>query len=61
MQEEEGPRRRDAFQPRVLDAMGEEDLSAYIGELRGEIARAEAAIQARRAQKLAAAAFFRPG
>lgn len=61
MQEEDGPRRRDAFQPRVLDAMGEEDLAAYIAELQGEIARAEAAIQVRRAQKLAASAFFRPG
>jgi len=60
MAEDDEPRRRDAFQPRSLDAMGEADLAAYITVLQAEIARAEAAILARRAQKLAASAFFRP-
>jgi len=56
---DDAPRRRDAFVPQVLDPMGEEELGAYIAELRAEIARAEAAIAKRRAQKDAASAFFR--
>ncbi|WP_431284017.1 DUF1192 family protein [Humitalea sp. 24SJ18S-53] len=59
MLEDDAPRRRDAFVPRVLDPMGEEELAAYIAELREEIARAEAAIAKRQAQKHAASAFFR--
>jgi len=59
MMDDEAPRPREAFVPRVLDPMGEEELGAYIAELRAEIARAEAAIARRQAQKQAAAAFFK--
>ncbi len=43
----------------LLDGWGVEELESYIGELRAEIARAEAAIAAKQSHRAAAAAFFR--
>jgi uncharacterized small protein (DUF1192 family) len=62
MFEEEAPRPHSTFTPPVLDAWGAAELRAYIETLQAEIARAEAAIKAREAQRNAADAFFRkPG
>jgi uncharacterized small protein (DUF1192 family) len=61
MMEEEGPRPANRFQPPVIDRWGVEELRAYIGALREEIARAEREIGKREASKAAAAAFFRTG
>ena len=62
MEEPEGPRPRNRFQPPVIDRWGVEDLRAYIAELREEIARAESEIGKREASKAAADLFFkRPG
>ena len=63
MFEEERPRPAQAgFAPAALAEWSEEALRHYIGQLRTEIARAEAAIAARASQKAAADAFFRkPG
>eukprot|EP01031_Cornospumella_fuschlensis_P011709 gene11709-14308_t len=44
-EDEPRPRPRTAFQPALLEGWAEDDLRAYIGELQGEIARAEAAAQ----------------
>ena len=51
------PMRRLTILP--LDALGVAELQSYIGELRGEIARAEAAIAARRSHRGAADLLFR--
>jgi len=62
MEEPEGPRPVNRFTPPVIDRWGVEDLRAYIGELREEIARAEREIGKREASKTAADLFFRkPG
>lgn len=62
MQEEEGPRPQNRFQPPVIDRWGVAELRAYIGELKEEIARAEREIARRDAHRSAADAFFRkPG
>jgi uncharacterized small protein (DUF1192 family) len=62
MEEPEGPRVANRFVPPVIDRWGVEDLRAYIGELREEIARAEREIAKREASKAAADLFFRkPG
>jgi len=62
MEEPEGPRPVNRFTPPVIDRWGVEDLRAYIGELREEIARAEREIGKRDASKAAADLFFRkPG
>jgi uncharacterized small protein (DUF1192 family) len=58
-EEEPRPKPRTAFQPALLEGWSETDLRAYILELSAEIARAEAAIQARGHQRAAAEAFFR--
>jgi uncharacterized small protein (DUF1192 family) len=47
------------FAPAALADWSEDTLRAYVGALRAEIARAEAAIAARAAQRAAADAFFR--
>ncbi|MCU0886827.1 MAG: DUF1192 domain-containing protein [Rubritepida sp.] len=61
-EDEDSPRPAIRFQPAVLEGWAEAELHAYIAALRGEIARAEAAITARGAQRAAAEAFFRkPG
>ena len=41
------PKTRKSFEPRVFDTLSIEELTAYIEELKAEIARAEAAIQAK--------------
>lgn len=43
----------------VLDTLSIEDLQAYIGELQGEITRAQAAIAAKTAARGSAESFFR--
>lgn len=58
-EDEPRPKPRTAFQPAPLEGWAEDDLRAYIGELRAEIARAEATIAARAHQRAAAEAFFR--
>ena len=58
-EEEPPPRPKKLLIPPPLDLLGVEELAAYVGELQGEIARVEAAIQAKKAHKDAAAAFFK--
>ncbi|MFC0384505.1 DUF1192 family protein [Muricoccus vinaceus] len=48
-----------SFAPAALAEWSEDTLRAYVEALRAEIARAEAAIAARSAQRAAADAFFR--
>lgn len=50
-----------AFEAMRLDAMGIEELEAYVARLEAEIARARAEIARKRAQREAAAALFRAG
>jgi len=57
--EDDRPKRAQRFQPAVLDRWDVEELQDYIATLREEIARAEAAIEAKKAQARAADAFFR--
>ncbi len=45
----------------VLDRMGVAELQGYIGELRAEIARAEAQIEAKQAHRGAADGMFKFG
>ncbi len=62
MIEDDRPQRKPAFTPPVLDGWDVADLRAWIETLRGEIARAEAAIAKREQHRSAADAFFRlPG
>lgn len=58
MEDDEAPR-RPRLQPPALDPLGVEELRAYIRDLEGEIARAEAAIRAKQGHRSAAEAFFR--
>jgi uncharacterized small protein (DUF1192 family) len=53
------PKRR--LQDLKLDALGVGELEAYVAELRGEIARAEAEIARKRGHRSAADAVFRRG
>jgi len=59
MIEEEPPRRATGFVPPVLDGWDVDELKGYIGRLRAEIARAEAAIAKKEAHRGAADAFFK--
>ncbi len=60
MQDEDDRTRWPApFSPAVLDHWDVQDLRDYIAALQAEIARAEAAVAAREAQRGAADAFFR--
>ena len=60
--EDDRPRAQTGFRPAEMAIMSVAALREYIGELRAEIARAEAAIEARGSSKAAADAFFRkPG
>mgnify|MGYP005856833721 CR=1 FL=1 len=61
MREDEEGRQRPArhFTPAALEGWGVRELEDYIAALRSEIARAEAAIAARQAQRSAADALFR--
>ena len=45
--------------PRDLAPLGIAELEAYIGELRAEIVRTEAAIKAKQGQRTGAEAFFK--
>ncbi len=56
--DDELPRTR-RVEPRVLDPLGLAELREYIDELRGEIARVEAAIGRKQAQQGVAESFFR--
>ncbi len=61
MQEDEAaePRRQARLAKLTLDSLSVEELDAYIGELRGEIARVEADIARKQSHRSAADAFFR--
>ena len=60
--EDEGPRRETGFRPADVAVMSVAALRDYVAELREEIARAEAAMEARGSQRSVADAFFRkPG
>ncbi|MGI9128933.1 MAG: DUF1192 domain-containing protein [Roseomonas sp.] len=61
IEDEERPRRAPRFQPMVFDGWDVAQLREYIEALQAEISRAEAAIGARDAQRLAAEAFFKKG
>ncbi|MBR0684037.1 DUF1192 family protein [Roseomonas eburnea] len=58
-EEENRPRRRKVLEPPRFDGWDLAQLQDYIAELRAEIARAEAAIDAGAAQRAAAEALFR--
>lgn len=53
------PRRRKRLHPLALDPLGVDELRTYIGELREEIARAEAEINRKEGHRSAADAFFK--
>ena len=56
------PRKRPRLERIPLDLLGIEELRAYIGELKEEIARVEADIERKQSHRSAADAFFRrPG
>ena len=58
--EDDGPvRKRVRLEKPVLDTWGIEELRAYIGELKEEIARVEADIDRKQGHRSAADAFFR--
>ncbi len=57
--EDELPRKRPRLERPVLDSWGVAELQAYIGDLREEIARAEADIARKGAHRAAADAFFK--
>ena len=62
MEEEDAPRpRRVRLERLVLDPLGVDELRAYIGELREEIARVEAEIDRKQHHRSAADAFFKRG
>lgn len=53
------PRRPARLEKLVLDRLSVDELHAYIGELRAEIARVEADITRKQGHRSAADAFFR--
>jgi uncharacterized small protein (DUF1192 family) len=57
--EDAPPVRRRRLEPLLLDSLGIEELQAYIGELRAEIARVELDITRKSSHRSAADAFFR--
>lgn len=57
--EEDRPKRPLRFEPPLLDRWDVEELREYIETLKAEIARAEAAIGSKQAQRAAADAFFK--
>lgn len=61
LEEGELPRRRQVLEKPRFDGWDVAQLQEYIADLRAEIARAEAAIEAGRSHRAAAEAFFRKG
>ena len=63
LEEDAPPRPRARLEKLPLDSLGIEELQAYIGELRGEIARVEADIARKQGHRSAADAVFgnKPG
>jgi uncharacterized small protein (DUF1192 family) len=59
LEEDAPPRPRARLEKLTLDSLGIEELQAYIGELRGEIARVEADIARKQGHRSAADAVFR--
>jgi len=57
--EDAPPRARRRLEMLVLDSLGIEELHAYIGELKAEIARVEADITRKSSHRSAADAFFK--
>ena len=57
--EDEEPRPKTRLATPPLDPLGVAELHAYIAELRGEIARAEAAIARKQDHRSAADSFFK--
>jgi uncharacterized small protein (DUF1192 family) len=57
--EDDRPRSQTGFRPADVAIMSIASLRDYVAELREEIARAEAAIEARGSSKAAADAFFK--
>ncbi len=58
-EDEDAPRPQRRLAAMALEPLGVEELRAYIGELREEIARAEAAIGRKQAHRGVADSFFR--
>ena len=58
-EDESVPKTAKKFEPLVFDALSIEELAAYIVELKEEIARAEAAIDAKRRFRESAQGVFR--
>ena len=59
--EEDLPRpAKKLFSPPILDALGVEELTAYISALEEEITRVRQVITAKQAHAAAAATFFKP-
>ncbi len=54
------PKPKKLLEPPVLDPLGVEELTRYIGELETEIARVREAISGKKAHAAAAALFFKP-
>jgi uncharacterized small protein (DUF1192 family) len=59
--DDEEPRPKPKLVTPPLDRLGVEELEAYIGELRAEIARAEGEIARKRSHRSAADSFFKSG
>ena len=59
MSDDDAPRAKPRFVPLPLDRLGVEELEAYIGELRGEIARAEAEVGRKQSVRSAADSVFK--
>ncbi len=52
--------RKKAAKPKDLEAMGVEELDAYLAELEAEAARVKAAIEGKKSYLTGAQAFFKP-
>nr|WP_294512928.1 DUF1192 domain-containing protein [uncultured Rhodopila sp.] len=59
LEEDAPPLKRRRLDPLLLDSLGIEELHAYIGELKAEIARVEFDITRKSSHRSAADAFFK--
>jgi uncharacterized small protein (DUF1192 family) len=59
LDEEDRPKKPARLEKPLLDPLSVDDLTDYIAELRGEIARAEAAIEKKRSARGHADRFFK--